>query len=210
MENTSSARTMSVAEAAALTGLSKIALQRRIDRGTIRAVVRDGRRRVPVSELRRAGLIDDAGAPLHRTGAGPSTASTVSTPPGAVTVDTPAVALLIEKVEQQAGQLAEHRLLTAQAESLASTERTAREAAEAALHEVRAELTAATARIADLEQRRPPTVAVVHGAATAPVEAAQAAAPARRSIWPWRRPKSATRPDVAGTARIPGMPGGGS
>lgn len=48
--------TYTLAEAAALTATSVQALRRRADRGTLRTVQRDGKRRVPRSELERAGL----------------------------------------------------------------------------------------------------------------------------------------------------------
>lgn len=50
--------TLSIADAAQLTGLSKTALRRRVERGTIASVRRDGRVRVLAEGLRRAGLID--------------------------------------------------------------------------------------------------------------------------------------------------------
>src|ERR1041385_8916161 len=56
-------RTLTVEEAAQLTGLTKTALKRRIDRGTLPAVVRGGRRRIPVSELYRRGLATPSAAP---------------------------------------------------------------------------------------------------------------------------------------------------
>jgi DNA-binding transcriptional MerR regulator len=48
--------TYTLSEAAERCGLSVAALRRRADRGTIRTVKRDGVRRVPRSELERAGL----------------------------------------------------------------------------------------------------------------------------------------------------------
>ncbi len=48
--------TYTLAEAAALTATSVQVLRRRADRGTLRTVQRDGKRRVPRSELERAGL----------------------------------------------------------------------------------------------------------------------------------------------------------
>jgi excisionase family DNA binding protein len=54
--------TVTIAEAAALTGLSKTALRRRIERGSLPAVVRGGVRRIPVSELERRGLVRAASA----------------------------------------------------------------------------------------------------------------------------------------------------
>jgi len=48
--------TYTLREAAAVTGTSQEALRKRVDRGTIRSVKRDGMRRIPRSELERAGL----------------------------------------------------------------------------------------------------------------------------------------------------------
>ena len=56
-------RTLSIAETAEATGLSKKAVTRRIERETLQSVLRDGQRRVPTSELIRAGLIGIDGAP---------------------------------------------------------------------------------------------------------------------------------------------------
>jgi len=49
--------TLTLAQAAEQTGLTAAALARRVERGTLRAVLIDGKRRVPVSELERAGLL---------------------------------------------------------------------------------------------------------------------------------------------------------
>jgi excisionase family DNA binding protein len=191
-----SARTVSVVQAAELTGLSKTAVQRRIDRGTLRAVLRDGRRRIPLSELERAGLIDASGAAiasLTDTGAAPDTRGPVSTPHSTGTGDAPAVALLIERLEVQAGQLAEFRLLTAQAESRVAAEVKAREALEADLHEARA-------RIIELEalERTPDP----------PSDTSQglhAAEGASRPWWAFWRSGVATPGDAAHSA-VPGLP----
>ena len=48
--------TYTLREAAAATGTSQEALRKRVDRGTIRSVKREGVRRIPRSELERAGL----------------------------------------------------------------------------------------------------------------------------------------------------------
>ncbi len=53
-------RVLSLAEAAETTGLSRKALARRIERGSLRSVLRDGQRYIPLSELERAGLLPDA------------------------------------------------------------------------------------------------------------------------------------------------------
>jgi hypothetical protein len=48
-----------VAEAAALTGLSKAAIRGRIRRGALASEVQDGRHRIPLAELQRQGLVVD-------------------------------------------------------------------------------------------------------------------------------------------------------
>lgn len=59
-----SARALTVRDAAILTGLTEKALRRRIERGVLPSVLgHDGRRRVPTSALRSAGLIPQDGAP---------------------------------------------------------------------------------------------------------------------------------------------------
>lgn len=198
-----SARTVSVVQAAELAGLSKTAVQRRIDRGTLRAVLRDGRRRIPLSELERAGLIDASGAPtapVADTGAAPDTRGPVSTPHSTVTGDAPAVALLIERLEVQAGQLAEFRLLTAQAESRVAAEVKAREALEADLHQARA-------RITELEalERTPDPPSDVDTS-----QGLHAAEGASRPWWAFWRSGAATPGDAAhgapSSGSIPGIP----
>jgi hypothetical protein len=61
-------RLLTLVEAAAETGLSRKALARRIERGTLRAVHdHEGRRVVPRAELDRAGLLD-RGSPAGEAG----------------------------------------------------------------------------------------------------------------------------------------------
>ena len=49
--------TLTFAQAAEVTGLSKKALRNRVYRGQIRAVLKDGLRRIPRSELERLELV---------------------------------------------------------------------------------------------------------------------------------------------------------
>ena len=59
------ARTLTIKETAEATGLTIKAVRSRIERGTLPAVVRDGLRRIPYSELVRAGLVEaDNGAAI--------------------------------------------------------------------------------------------------------------------------------------------------
>jgi excisionase family DNA binding protein len=138
-------RTLTLAEAAEATGLTRKALQRRVDRGSVRSVLTGGLRRIPVTELYRLGLMRPEEA------AGPSAPSLASGPvapaprgPG------PGIGELLDRLERQAQELGEMRALSRQAESLlaqAEAERRARQAAETALFEARA-------RIAELEALR--------------------------------------------------------
>jgi excisionase family DNA binding protein len=50
-------RTVTIAEAAKLTGLSKDAIRSRIERGTLRVTKRGGVRRVPLDELAELGML---------------------------------------------------------------------------------------------------------------------------------------------------------
>ncbi len=54
---------MSIRDAARASGLSPKALRRRIERGTLGSVMVGGRRRIPVDDLVRRGLVPDGGDP---------------------------------------------------------------------------------------------------------------------------------------------------
>jgi len=117
-------------EAAELVGLTEKALARRAERGTLRVVLREGKRHVPRSELERTGLLDPAGNPTHAPlGEG----SPVLNPAG--------LSALLGRLEALAGENATLRQLERQTGTLAAqveTERRAREAAEEQLHNARA------------------------------------------------------------------------
>ena len=112
-------RTYTIAEAAELVGLSRKAVARRVERGSLRSVVRDGRRLIPRSELVRTGLLPDEGREWGRDvdlAELPIPAATPAQQP-----DTALVGLvreLLERVERQATEIAQFRALTVQAESL--------------------------------------------------------------------------------------------
>src|ERR1700749_3141366 len=104
--------TFTFAEAAEVTGVSKKALRNRVYRGNLQAVLRDGVRRIPRSELERAGLLTSS-----------SDASDVSSEvPLETAGETGMLNELLSLLERQAGELAELRLITREAESL-KTER---------------------------------------------------------------------------------------
>lgn len=54
------ARTLTIAEAAELTGATPKAIRNRVDRGQLRVVKRNNVRRIPLAELERAGLLEGA------------------------------------------------------------------------------------------------------------------------------------------------------
>jgi len=117
-------------EAADLVGLTEKALARRAERGSLRVVLQQGKRHVPRSELERAGLLDPEGNPTHTPhGEGPRGVS----PAG--------FSALLERLEALVAENATLRQLERETGTLTAqveTERRAREAAEAQLHEARA------------------------------------------------------------------------
>lgn len=79
---TGASRLLSIRDAAFATGLTPKALRRRIERGTLRSVMVDGRRRIAMEELLERGLLvplDANGRPRHARPAQRPTA-----PPGAL------------------------------------------------------------------------------------------------------------------------------
>jgi hypothetical protein len=127
--------TYTIAEAAQVTRLTKKAIRNRVDRGQVRAVVRDGVRRIPRSELERAGLSVNTSEAVSEAAEGQEAAS--GQPQSA------AFAEVLERLERQAGELAELRVLTREADSL----REERDRLEAALHESRATATELEAKL---------------------------------------------------------------
>lgn len=120
-------RTYTITEAADLTGLSRKAIARRVERGSLRSVVRNGRRRIPRSELVRNGLLEDtekrppAGSPssplLPRPGVGTDLVETGSTDDTLATL----FREVLDRFERQSQEIAQFRALTVQAESLRLT-----------------------------------------------------------------------------------------
>lgn len=108
-------RTYTIAEASELTGLSRKALARRVERGSLRSVVRNGRRLIPRSELVRAGLVMDDG---EDRGTERGTADLAPLTGESETALVLLIRDLMERVERQANELAQFRALTVQAESL--------------------------------------------------------------------------------------------
>jgi excisionase family DNA binding protein len=120
-------RTYTISEAAELTGVSRKAIARRVERGSLRSVVRNGRRRIPRSELVRAGLLEDG---AHRAPRGGPGAPPLPHPgPGGelAEVERPEEMLtalfreVLDRFERQSQEIAQYRALTVQAESLRLT-----------------------------------------------------------------------------------------
>jgi excisionase family DNA binding protein len=120
-------RTYTITEAAQLTGSSRKAIARRVERGSLRSVVRNGRRRIPRSELVRAGLLQGgdgeprAGDPappfLPRPAFGGVPAETGTTEDMLAAL----VREVLDRFERQSQEIAQYRALTVQAESLRLT-----------------------------------------------------------------------------------------
>jgi excisionase family DNA binding protein len=120
-------RTYTITEAADLTGMSRKAIARRVERGSLRSVVRNGRRRIPRSELVRAGLLADGeqqprsadpAAPfLPRPASGAELAETGTTEDMLATL----FREVLDRFERQSQEIAQYRALTVQAESLRLT-----------------------------------------------------------------------------------------
>jgi hypothetical protein len=139
-------RTYTVSEAADLTGLSRKALARRIERGSLRCVVRDGRRRIPLAELVRAGLVEDEEHegeefdPRFLLPGETRPQTDLPVPYDASQTLAAVVRELFDRFERQAAELANFRALTVQAESLRVT----------------SEIADLRARLAELETQREP------------------------------------------------------
>lgn len=134
--------TYTFAEAEKLTGLSRKALRNRVYRGKLQAVLRDGVRRIPRSELDRAGLLQ---ARFELDGAQGGEGLPGS---GGISRETEIFTEMLQRLERQAGELAEMRLLTRQAESLEHD----RDRLVADLHAERSEAEQLRQRVAELEE----------------------------------------------------------
>ncbi len=139
--------TLTIAQAAEATGLTKKAIRNRVDRGQLQAVLRDGVRRIPLTELDRAGLAT-APAAAGEAGIRQEATSGQSQEVGGWTE-------LLGRLERQAGELAELRQLTREAASLQAD----RTRLEEAFHQERSEKQAAQQRVdqlatADWRERR--------------------------------------------------------
>ena len=120
-------RTYTITEAAELTGTSRKASARRVARGSLRAVVRNGRRRIPRSELVRAGLLAEGQeGPRDGNPAAPLLPRPASAGVPAETGPTEDMLAalfreVLDRFERQSQEIAQYRALTVQAESLRLT-----------------------------------------------------------------------------------------
>jgi hypothetical protein len=122
--------TVTIAQAAAQTGMSAKAIARRVERGTLAAIVKDGKRRIPVTELDKL--------PRGTTETATETATAGEGNHRGTTVD---VAQILSRLETLAGENMKLRLLAEQNSSLEEN--------------LKRELIEARARIAQLEARNP-------------------------------------------------------
>ena len=163
-------RTYTVSEAAELTGLSRKAVARRIERGSLRCVVRDGRRRIPLAELVRAGLVEDEEHvdeefdPRFLLPGAARPHADLPVPYEASQTLAAVVRELFDRFERQAAELANFRALTVQAESLRVT----------------SEIADLRARLAEIETQRSPKELVQRE----PTEAAPRSAAERKQRSP--------------------------
>jgi excisionase family DNA binding protein len=119
-------RTYTITEAAEITGLSRKAVARRIERGSLRSVVRNGRRRIPRSELVRAGLLEDGGGSPRSDPSAPFLPRPVDgaeleVAGGSEDMLSALFREVLDRFERQSQEIAQFRALTVQAESLRLT-----------------------------------------------------------------------------------------
>jgi DNA-binding transcriptional regulator GbsR (MarR family) len=136
-------RTLTIDEAAEATGLSKKAVRNRVDRGQLNAVLRDGKRHIPTTELVRAGLLISVDGELRQS----PEAAQGQQPREAASPTEPAVLELFEQLAEHMearyraeAQLDATKQITQYAESTAQGEREARERIADELHEARSRI----------------------------------------------------------------------
>jgi hypothetical protein len=127
-------RVLTATEAAAATGLTVRAIRRRLDRGTLQHVKRDGVRLIPRSELERHGLLG-----------GPATVEPDQRGRGSSDV-----AIVVRELRLELRAVVE-RATTAEGRAMVAE--SAVEGAQLEVFQTRAELLAAQERMADLERQ---------------------------------------------------------
>ncbi len=133
---------VNVGDAARLTTLSPKAIRSRLDRHSLRSVLKNGQRHIPMTELYRAGLLNPDGSPARQAQQGSERQGQLEGSPEASFN----VMELIDELTEARADAKVKGLLAQQAETLAEGERQAREALETELH-------AARCRVAELEER---------------------------------------------------------
>lgn len=114
-------RNLTIAEAAELTGLSRKAMARRVERGSVRSVLRSSRRLIPRSELIRVGLVPAEGHSESGDLVDQLLSHSVAFSEEAGSDRSLLEVLvreLLDRVQRQAAELAHYRALTAEAASL--------------------------------------------------------------------------------------------
>jgi hypothetical protein len=160
-------RTYTIAEAAELTGLTRKALARRVERGSLQSLVRGGRRMIPHAELVRAGLISDGDSGDRPAAAGAPASDGGEDLAGTdLSLVASLMRELMDRLERQAGEIAQFRALTVQAESL----------------RLEKEMTELRARLASLEGR-PPDEATAAPPARQWADAPTVVASANDQLW---------------------------
>ena len=130
--HTQGPRVVTIREAAELCDLSRDAIRGRVERGSLRSVLgRDGLRRVPVSELERAGLLDH--------GSDHADDATVAAV-GGTTSSVAAVAGFLDALERLQAENVAAVARAVAAETRLQIEQQAASSVELELHEARAEL----------------------------------------------------------------------
>ena len=205
-------RTYTITEAAEITGLSRKAIARRVERGSLRSVVRNGRRRVPRSELVRAGLLEEVGGSPRSDPSAPFLPRPVDgaqleAAGGSEDMLAALFREVLDRFERQSQEIAQFRALTVQAESLRLTN----------------ELADLRVRIAELERQpeqpgqSPQAQQVVGDLGRRMTELSQQVEElSKREIWlphqaaaqptPRPAPRTAPRPAPAGQAARPAAP----
>jgi hypothetical protein len=115
-------RNLTITEAAELTGLTRKAMARRVERGSVRSVLRSGRRLIPRSELIRVGLLPSEWemgvGPMADSGFAAQQVASSHQTHGEQSLMVILARELMEVLQRQAGELARYRALTVEAESL--------------------------------------------------------------------------------------------
>jgi len=150
---TAAPRTLTIAEAAEATGISKKGIRNRVDRQTLDHVLRDGLRRIPMSSLIRAGLLGvdgEAAAGVDNGVENRQVPHRGGSQGGTLSID---VGELIDRLERQAGELGEMRALQRANDTVTQQERDRADRLQEELLEAKANLTGTEARISTLEER---------------------------------------------------------